>query len=374
MPLSAMDEYLAHQTSETFDHVYTSDRNFYDRYYFNMHSCSDELFLILGMGQYPNLGTADAFVAVSHGDKQYVVRASRELGGDRLSTRVGPLGVEVLEGLRKLRVWCEPNEWNLSFDLVFDGTVVALEEPKTFQRQPHGRVQMDTSRYSQVGSWTGTLDVAGQHYEVTPDRWQGVRDHSWGVRPVGEPEAPGIRVKHAAQGFGFFHVWMPIQTPNGLIKLFVEADQHGNRLVEESVRVPLIDSGADPEPLGSPRFEYRYQSGGREIEGVTVEVDDPDGKTITIEATPLRTLYLAAGSGYIPQPDWTLGGYQGENVVQGLTYDLSTRAERAKWAPLFETLSRYELSTGETGYGLLENICIGTYHPHGFHDPGAVAP
>ena len=103
MPLSPMDEFLAHQTSDTFDHVFTSDRNFYDRYYFNMHACSDELFFILGMGQYPNLGTSDAFVSVSHGDRLYVVRASKELDGNRLDTKVGPLGVEILEGLKKVR-------------------------------------------------------------------------------------------------------------------------------------------------------------------------------------------------------------------------------------------------------------------------------
>ena len=56
MPLGPMDDFLAHQTPETFDHVYTGDRAFYDRYYFNCHSCSDEIFLITGMGQYPNLG------------------------------------------------------------------------------------------------------------------------------------------------------------------------------------------------------------------------------------------------------------------------------------------------------------------------------
>ena len=39
--------------SDTFDHVVTSDRNFYDRYYFNMHASSDELFVITGLGQYP---------------------------------------------------------------------------------------------------------------------------------------------------------------------------------------------------------------------------------------------------------------------------------------------------------------------------------
>ena len=75
MPLSPMDEFLAHQTCETFGRVFTSDRNFYDRYSFNMHPLGDELFFIFGMGQYPNLGTTDAFVSISHGDDIYVVRA-----------------------------------------------------------------------------------------------------------------------------------------------------------------------------------------------------------------------------------------------------------------------------------------------------------
>ena len=152
MPISPMDEFLAHQTAETFDRVFTSDRNFYDRYYFNLHPCSDELFLITGLGQYPNLGVTDAFVTVSHGDKQYTVRASRELGSDRLDTSVGPLRVEVLEGLRTLRVTCEPNEWGIAFDLVWRGATPALEEPTTFIRWG-SRVMTNVSRYAQVGTW-----------------------------------------------------------------------------------------------------------------------------------------------------------------------------------------------------------------------------
>ena len=70
------------------------------------------------MGQYPNLGVADAFVVVLHGNKHRVVRASRELGTDRMDTRVGPIRVEVLEGLRRLRVVCEPNEWGIELDAV----------------------------------------------------------------------------------------------------------------------------------------------------------------------------------------------------------------------------------------------------------------
>ena len=98
MPISPADDLLAHQTAETFDSVFTSDRNFYDRYYFNMHPSSDELFLVTGMGQYPNLGVTDAFVSISHRDTLYVVRASRELGANRLDTSVGPFRVEVVEG------------------------------------------------------------------------------------------------------------------------------------------------------------------------------------------------------------------------------------------------------------------------------------
>ncbi len=376
MPISPMDEYLAHQTCETFDHVFTSDRNFYDRYYFNMHASSDEIFLITGMGQYPNLGTADAFVSVAHGDTHYVVRASRELGSNRLDSSVGPFRFEVIEGLRKVRLICEPNEWNLAFDLTFEGTVPALEEPKTFQRFPHGRIHMETSRFSQVGAWTGHLEVAGQSYEVTPDRWRGVRDRSWGVRGVGEPEPPGIRVKGAASGFGgFFHTWIPIQTEDGsLYKLFVDEDEHGNRLIEESAHIATFESGGEVRPMGSPRLNYTYQSGTRELESAVVDFEGPDGKDIQVRCTPLRTVYLAAGSGYIPTPEWTLGMYQGELKVEGLTYDVGTPEARAALGPLYETLCRFELSTGETGYGLLENLVVGTYHPFGFDEPGAMAP
>ena len=178
MPLGPFDEYLAHQTSDTFDHVATSDRHFYDRYYFNMHSSSDELFVITGLGQYPNLGVTDAFITVSVGTEQHTVRASRELGVDRMDTSVGPLSVEVLEGLRTLRIRCDDNEWGISADLTFTGTVDALEEPRTFIRR-YGRVIQDVTRYAQVGVWEGTLTAGDLLY--IPRGW-------WHVAlPLDEP-------------------------------------------------------------------------------------------------------------------------------------------------------------------------------------------
>ena len=123
--LSSMDDYPLHQIAEPIRNVGTSDRNFYDRYYFNLHGSSDELFMVMGMGQYPNLGVQDAFACVRRGDKHRVVRASRELG-DRMDTSVGPFRVEVIEPLHKVRLILEPNEHGIACDLTWEGAIPAF--------------------------------------------------------------------------------------------------------------------------------------------------------------------------------------------------------------------------------------------------------
>ena len=189
-----------HQIADTIRHVGTSDRNFYDRYYFNLHGSSDELFMVMGLGQYPNLAVQDAFACVRRGGLQHVVRASRELG-DRMDTSVGPFRVEVIEPCQGAFV-CDPSAYTRSDadsgDLrspatsTWEGAIPAFEEPRQYVRK-YGRVLFDTMRFAQTGCWTGTLEVAGETFDVTPDRWWGTRDRSWGVRPHGEPEHPGIR-------------------------------------------------------------------------------------------------------------------------------------------------------------------------------------
>ncbi len=140
------------------------------------------------------------------------------------------------------------------------------------------------------------------------------------------------------------------------------------------MKIHSFANGGAIEQMGRPEFKFHYKSGTRELESAVIEVEDPAGKLITIQATPLRTVYLAAGSGYIPRPDWVHGMYQGELKVEGLSFDMSTPQARAENGPLYETLSRFELSTGEVSYGLLENLVVGIYHPDGFDDAAAVAP
>src|ERR1700733_2536152 len=150
MTLSPLDDYPVHQAPLPIRHVATSDRNFYDRYYFNCHAGTGELMLIIGLGQYTNLGVTDAFAVARHDDTHRVVRASRELGTDRMDTSVGPFRVEVLEGLRSLRVVLEPNEHGLEFDLTWAGAIPAQAEPRHFIRQPE-RVIFDSFRLAPPG-------------------------------------------------------------------------------------------------------------------------------------------------------------------------------------------------------------------------------
>ena len=46
--VSSWDDYPVHQTSEYIAHTATSDRNFYDRYYFNMFDTAGAYMAIFG--------------------------------------------------------------------------------------------------------------------------------------------------------------------------------------------------------------------------------------------------------------------------------------------------------------------------------------
>ena len=390
--LSPLDDYPLHQTAESMLHVATSDRNFYDRYYFNVHRCSPDLFMALGVGQYPNLGVTDAFAAVVHKGVHRVVRASRELGRDRGDTSVGPFRVEVLEPLTKLRVVLEQGraqavgdgaaegdtDYGLSFDLTWTGAVPAIREPRQFVRR-HGRVWMDSVRLAQTGFWSGTLVVGGEEIAVTPDVWQGSRDRSWGIRPVGEAEPAGIQGKTGAPPT-FHWVYAPMQFEDFSILVIVQEDEDGTRVLEEALQV--FADGRPPVSLGRPEITLDYRSGTRDVTTALVAFDPHGGSGGVsggkVRVTQLLPLHMAVGSGYGLDPDWRHGMYQGPELkVQHLTLPAEVAAERSGMFGVTERLARFDYTGPEgerVGYGLFETLFIGAHRPSGFADWLAVAP
>jgi hypothetical protein len=363
MTLSPLDDYPVHQAPLPIRHPATSDRNFYDRYYFNCHAGTDELMLIIGLGQYPNLGVTDAFALARHGDTHRVVRASRELGADRMDTTVGPFRVEVLEGLRRLRVVLEPNEHGLDFDLTWEGTIPAQAEPRHFIRQQE-RVIFDSVRLAQTGRWTGRVRSGGHEFVITPDRWRGSRDRSWGVRPVGESEPPGIQSKNPPQ---FYWMYAPLQFEEFSILTIVQEDAGGNRILEEAVRVWPEASGTEPQHLGRAEYRPQYIPGTREVETATISFSPRDAKPFEVTIRPVLPVSLMVGTGYGLEPDWKHGMYQGPDlVVQGVTYDLAKPEDKARMWGMIDSVAVCECTEdgrAVTGSGLFE------YWPFGAHVP-----
>src|SRR5882762_5300599 len=179
--LTAQDDLIGHQLPTTYDHVGTSDPVWMERLWYTGHPKTGEVIFDIGLGYHPNRNVMDAFAGVTAGSIQTNVRASRRLRPNPLETTVGPLKIEVLEGLRHHHLQLAPNDSGLMFDLEFFGTMNAHEEEPHFRRR-NGRVTEHMARGQQLGAYCGWLEVAGQRYDITPELWLGQRDHSWGVR------------------------------------------------------------------------------------------------------------------------------------------------------------------------------------------------
>ncbi len=373
--LTPLDDYLVHQTPETVDRVATSDRNFYDRYYFNAHTLDGEVFLVLAMGLYPNIGVIDAFATcVVRGKTQHIVRASRELGSDRMDTTVGPIGVEVIEGLRKFRVWTDSTEHSLSFDLTFEGSAPPYEEPHFFRRIGN-RVFMDYTRLTQTGRWSGTLTVAGESHTVDPSRWWGARDHSWGIRPVGGGEPPSAPPPAGAAG-GFFWIWTPAQFDNAAMMYTVSEDPDGTRWHAASELIPSYAANKPAEQLAVIGHDIKMVPGSRTFERGTLTVAQRNGTPATITMEPKSTIYMA-GAGYAYYGGWRHGQYHAPLALEGETWDLTDASLLGRIGGQTETVCDYHVEGIDglgTGHGILEFLLLGSYLPYGFKTWNDVAP
>lgn len=362
MSLSPLDDFPVHQIAEVVRHPATSDRNFYDRYYFMGHGSSpDAPMFVTGLGQYPNLSVQDAFVLVRQGTRHKVVRASRVLGPDRMDLSVGPYRVEVVDGLETLRVVLEPNDHGVCFDLTWTGAIKPLLEPRHFIRSCE-RVVFDTQRFAQTGRWAGTLTIDDETIELAGDAWRGTRDRSWGVRPVGEPEPPGISATGAGAPLMAMWNYDPIMFDDYSILYMCSEHADGHRDLVDASRV-WNDPDRPVENLGSPRHAHEFVPGTRRLARSALSFPDAPGGPIEVEVTPMIDAHIGVGTGYGMDADWRHGMYQGDLVVQGV--DLDTEKDADRLFGIVDSAARFETDTGDVGYGLHEYMFLGPFPRYG---------
>lgn len=362
------DDYLIHQSFEPLRYVTTSDRRFFDRHMLSGHSCSDELYLLMGVGEYPNLGVIDGFVSVAFRDRQYTTRGSRELGIDRLDTKnIGPISLEILDAGRRLRMVCEPStDEGVALDLAWEADVELFDEPSHFERH-HGRVVQDGTRLVQTGRWSGTLSAGGREYDVTPDTWWGARDRSWGVRSIGfEREPKGImQAKGVAADRAALWIWSPMQFDGNTVHFALGENAAGEPTVSSVRRMPAF--GGDLEVLREPGHDLDFDPTTRAFRGGSVSWTESDGSRTSVKMTPLTEGWLRAGTGYGGPDPWRHGMYMGESWSDSVSFDLTDPTLTSKLGPA-HTLCVLESSAGQTGYGLFETQIYGRYPRYGFDE------
>lgn len=366
MKPAPLDELPVHQSPLSMARVASTDKNFYDRYYFNAHDRTGERFLVMGFGVYPNLGVVDAFATVRSGDRQWAVRFSDAHRAGELRTEVGGFRIEVIEPLQKLRVVCEHE--TLSFDLTWEGSFeAALEERHILDAGP--RSILDATRFAQLGSWSGTLAFNGEELAVDPAVWMGSRDRSWGIRPVGDADPAGRLADEPTDGHWWTYV--PLRFDDYALLVIMQESPDGHRTLSHATRT--FKDGRI-EQLGWPRVEIDYRSGTRYPESARIHLTRPDGTPLLVEVETLTSVSLTVGAGYGGDPEWQHGQWKGRDWSDSSEYDLNDPAIVGRYP--YSTVDHVARATcgDDVGYGMFEHAVMGRHDPSGFEGWLDMAP
>jgi hypothetical protein len=356
------DDYPLHQTSAPFRDTGT-DPNTYDRFFFNGYDRDATSYLACALGLYPGRNIMDAGFAVVLDGTQHNVLASRLLGADRLDTQVGPIRVEIVEPLRRLRIVVDDPESGLAADLLFAARGPAFEE-EPYRWGPGLRSIMDYTRLTQSGTWTGTITAGGRTVEVDPTQWWGTRDRSWGVRPVG-----GADPNRAPDGLpGFYWLWAPVNFDDATYLWDVNETPDGHHWHEEAMWAPVspgVDPLVAPVESGTAGYERTFKPGTRHAQSFTLRLGFPTGAR-TFEFEPIFP-FAMRGIGYT-HPSCGHGVFQGALAVTRETYVTAELDERDPFLQHIQELCRVRRDDGATGIGILEQLIFGPHSPSGLHD------
>ncbi|MDP2214206.1 hypothetical protein [Phenylobacterium sp.] len=357
--LTKADDFPIHQTPEPVAHAGT-DRNFYDRYFFNGYSPDGATYFAVAFGVYPHLNIADAHFSVIRDGVQHCVHASKVLHSERLDLQVGPISITVVEPLQTLKVTVKDCE-GLAAEITFSGRAFPIEEPR-FTRRIGPRAFMDYTRLTQNVRCAGWIEVDGDR-QALPVGTVGSRDRSWGIRPVGAPDPqPPVPMTMS----GFFWQWTPLNFADRSVFFHVNADPDGSAWNTRAVILPDgAPQGGGFHTAAARMTEVELVPGTRHAQGGVLEIPS-EGGLKRVHFAPFLT-FLMRGIGY--SGAWRHGAYKGELVVEREDIDLAAADMGAPEHVHIQALSRVTLiephGTEQSGMGVFEQLIAGPYKPYG---------
>ncbi len=358
--LTPADDYPLHQTPEPMAYA-GSDRNFYDRFFFNGYSDDGSVFFAAALGVYPQLNIMDASFSLSYDGRQYNLRTSKEMLGDRLDLSIGPLRIEIVKPLQETRITLSDNEGGLTGTLTAIARHAPIEEPR-FTRRQGTRLMMDLTRATQNIDWQGQLDLRGTKIDVSACR--GTRDRSWGIRQVGAADAQAP-VPPAPQQF--YWLWTPCNFEQAAF--FCHSNDDGDGAAWNRKAVFDDFAAAARTEVSQMDFKTDYLDGTRRVSHLRLS-----GGGLEVEIKPKGHIFYMQGLGYI-HPEWNHGMHHGALRVAFDEFALD-EAEAALKAGKMENLHIQSLSdvtlqfngARHDGLGVVEQLFIGPHQPSGFED------
>jgi hypothetical protein len=185
-PLSGLDEFMVHNSPVPVRVMYTTDVRAYERLWFTNQDRGGDIYVVTGLGFYPNLDTAEAYAIVNYRGQHTYVHAHRALGGNRMNQRVGPLNFEPIEPFKHWRLTLGENPYGISFEIHWYDTKRAY-----FHNigggsgvNPYSGTMRadDLAGYETFGKMEGWVNVNGERIELSTNTSNGSRDHHWGTR------------------------------------------------------------------------------------------------------------------------------------------------------------------------------------------------
>ena len=174
--LNKLDDYPIHQTPEPIAHPATSDRNVYDRTWYNGYAPDGSYFFGIGMSVYPHRRVLDcAFSVVQPGQRQHCFYGSRRAPVERTEMEVGPFRIEIIEPMRKTRVILDDNESGITCDLTFSALTASIQEERQILWDGSRR-WMDATRFDQFGYWSGVVTHPDGEIKVDEAVCHGTKD------------------------------------------------------------------------------------------------------------------------------------------------------------------------------------------------------
>lgn len=367
--LSKFDDYPIHQTPEPLAHHVSSDRNVYDRYWFNGYSADGSFYFGIGAAIYPHLGIMDCGFSIVRDGVQHAFHASRRAPREPSDIAVGPFKIDILEPMRRLRVTIDDNDTGIACALTFEPRTANVQEGRQTMHRG-GRVLMDATRFDQFGHWHGEIRYAGQSLRVDAATVYGTKDRSWGIRPVGMQDPGGAPSYELPQ---IFFLWAPIQWKERCTLVGVFEDAQGRMWHWDGAILPAYASPDQVPGVEDPRtrhllgVEHRltYVGGTRRAGAAEITMIEPGPVRSVITLEPLLCFRMK-GIGYT-HAEWGHGLWKGELAIGGESWRCNDLDPMALDNQHIQQVVRARCGN-EEGIGVLEQICFGPHARYGFKE------